>query len=344
MNKMAATAFAHPNIALIKYWGNRDDALRLPENGSISMNLASLATQTSVEFDGSLAGDELLINGVNAKGESLSRMSRFLDRIREMSRISFAGRVTSENNFPIGAGIASSAAAYAALALAGSRAAGLNLSERELSILARRGSGSACRSIPAGYVEWRLGEGDASSFAQSIAAPEHWDLVDVIAVVDQTKKKYSSSEGHRVARTSPFQTARVATSAKRLEICRKAILERDFQSLAGIVELDCNMMHAVMMTSSPQLYYYSPASLLIMQKAMEWRFQGLDVCFTLDAGPNVHLICLKKHENTIIDLCKSINQISSILISPVGEGAKTADTIGETKNAHKDNQWLQHGK
>ncbi len=331
MDQMAATALAHPNIALIKYWGNRDDDLRLPENGSISMNLASLGTKTSVEFDGSLAGDVLLINSTNVKGEALSRMSRFLDRVREMSRIFMPARVISEINFPIGAGIASSAAAYAALALAGSRAAGLNLSEQELSILARHGSGSACRSIPTGYVEWMHGDGDASSFAHSIAAPEHWNLVDIIAVVDQSKKKHGSSEGHRFARTSPFQAARVSTAAQRLDICRRAILEKDFLSLAGIVELDCNMMHAVMMTSSPQLYYYSPASLLIMQKALEWRFQGMDVCFTLDAGPNVHLLCPKKCEKSIIDLCKSINQISSIIISPVGGGATLVDTTGDAK-------------
>src|SRR5574342_110791 len=187
-----ATAQANPNLAFIKYWGNRDNVLRLPMNGSISMNLDGLSTRTTVSFQPSLPFDELIINGHEVTGSGLDRVSYILDIVRGMANIHERAEVMSENNFPSGTGIASSASAFAALALAGSKAAGLNLSERELSRLARRGSGSAARSIPGGFVEWQAGTGDEDSFAFSIAPAEHWALVDCIAVVSAAHKKTGS--------------------------------------------------------------------------------------------------------------------------------------------------------
>src|SRR5512138_214982 len=178
-----ATAQAHPNIAFIKYWGNRDNTLRLPMNGSISMNLDGLYTRTAVSFQPSLPFDELIINGHEVRGPGLDRTSYMLDIIRGMADIYEQAEVISENNFPSGAGIASSASAFAALALAGSKAGGLNLSEKDLSRLARRGSGSAARSIPGGFVEWQAGETDEDSFAYSIAGPKQWKIVDCVAIV-----------------------------------------------------------------------------------------------------------------------------------------------------------------
>src|SRR5512139_1246441 len=219
-----ATAQAFSNIAFIKYWGNRDDTLRIPSNGSISMNLEGLYTRTTVSFQPSLPFDELIINGHEVTGAGLARISHMLDIIRGMANIHERAEVMSENNFPSGTGIASSASAFAALALAGSKAAGLNLSERELSRLARRGSGSAARSIPGGFVEWQPGTSDEDSFAFSIAEPSHWDLVDCVAIVSAAHKKTGSTEGHSIAPTSPLQTARIADAPRRLEICRDAIL------------------------------------------------------------------------------------------------------------------------
>ena len=169
-----ATAQANPNIAFIKYWGNRDNNLRLPMNGSISMNLDGLYTRTTVSFQHSLPFDELVINGHEVRGAGADRVSFILDVIRSMANIHDFAEVITENNFPSGAGIASSASAFAALALAGSKAAGLDLNEAELSRLARRGSGSASRSIPGGFVEWQVGKTDEDSFAFSIAPAEHW--------------------------------------------------------------------------------------------------------------------------------------------------------------------------
>jgi diphosphomevalonate decarboxylase len=191
----------------------------------------------------------------------------------------------------MGAGIASSAAAFAALALAASAAAGLKLSERELSRLARQGSGSACRSVPAGFVEWQVGETEQDSYAYSIAGPEHWDLVDCVAVVATGHKPVGSTEGHALAGSSPLQSARVADTPRRLEVCRQAIQTRDFGALAEMIELDSNLMHAVMMTSQPPLFYWQPASLMIMNEVCAWRQAGLPAAYTLDAGPNVHVIC-----------------------------------------------------
>jgi len=169
----SAIAQSHPNIAFIKYWGNRDDRLRLSSNGSISMNLDGLSTQTQVTFDASLASDELILNSAPVQGSALKRVSVFLDLVRQMAELQLFARVESQNNFPMGAGIASSASAFAALALAASKAADLELNEKVLSRLARRGSGSACRSIPGGFVEWQAGEDDITSYAYSIAKPNH---------------------------------------------------------------------------------------------------------------------------------------------------------------------------
>src|SRR5215216_7122126 len=219
-----ATAQAAPNIAFIKYWGNHDNTLRLPSNSSISMNLDGLYTRTTVSFQPSLPYDELIINGHEVAGGGRERVSYVLDLIREMVKLRESAEVMTENNFPVGAGIASSAAAFAALALAGSKAAGLNLSEPELSRLARRGSGSASRSIPSGFVEWQAGTSNEDSFAFSIAEPNHWNLVDCVALVSAAHKKTGSTEGHTIAGTSPLQAARVADTPRRLDICRKAIL------------------------------------------------------------------------------------------------------------------------
>jgi diphosphomevalonate decarboxylase len=318
---MKITAEAHPNIAFIKYWGNRDDTLRLPSNGSISMNLAELVTRTTVEFDSTLKEDCLLLNGRPAEVLQAQRVSAFLDLVRQKASLSQFARVVTENNFPAGSGIASSASAFAALAVAASKAAGLSLSEREISTLARRGSGSASRSIPAGFVEWFAGTEDVSSFAQSFAQPDHWDLVDLVAVLDSSHKKTGSTAGHRLAVTSPLQAGRVADTPRRLDICRKAVLERDFSALATIIEQDCLMMHGVMMTSNPVLFYWLPATLQLTEMVPDWRMNGLPVAFTIDAGPNVHLIAPAESVSTLRSELHRLPAVQDLFITHPGGGA-----------------------
>jgi len=322
MNHPSATAQACANIALIKYWGNRDNALRLPSNGSISMNLDGLFTRTTVSFQPSLPFDELIVNGHEATGSGLERVSFILDLVREMTGIKMNAEVISENNFPSGAGIASSAAAFAALALASSTAAGLKLSEAELSRLARRGSGSASRSIPSGFVEWMMGGGDDDCIAVSIAPPDHLDLADCVAIVNAGHKKTGSTEGHALAWTSPLQAARVDDATRRLDICRNAILRRDFDALANIIEHDSDMMHSVMMTSNPPLMYWQAATVGIFHAARKWRASGLPVAYTVDAGANVHVICLSGQAGVVEKRLRELPGVSDVLVARVGGPAR----------------------
>ena len=320
-----ATAFANANIAFIKYWGNRDHELRIPSNGSISMNLDGLFTRTRVSFDNALYCDELVLDGQTRTGAALQRVSAMLDRVRRLAELSCNARVESRNNFPMGAGIASSASAFAALTLAACRAAGLDLDEAALSRLARTGSGSACRSVPGGFVEWRAGSRHENSYAYSIAAPEHWGLVDCVAIVSREHKVTGSSEGHPLAHTSPLQSARVDDAPRRLGICRRAILERDFEALAEIVELDSNLMHGVIMTSTPRILYWQPATLTVMQAVTAWRKQGLPVCFTIDAGPNVHVICTAPVGLEVAERLKALAGVEAVLSATPGGPAQTID-------------------
>jgi diphosphomevalonate decarboxylase len=320
-----ASAIANPNIALIKYWGNRHDELRLPANGSISFSLAGLRTVTHVRFEPDLPSDQLTINQRLATDRELARVSAHLELIRQMASIDVHADIDSENNFPSGAGIASSASAFAALTLAATSAVGLDLSPQQLSSLARRGSGSAARSIHPGFVEWYAGDDDQGSYAESIAPPDHWPLIDLIAIVNQGHKEIGSTQGHQLAPTSPMQPGRVKDAPRRLEICRRAILEKDFAELAEIVEQDSNLMHAVMMTSTPQLFYWEPASIELMRLVHQWREEGLSVCYTLDAGPNVHCITIVEDADEVEKRLGILDPVQQVIRCLPGSGARLVE-------------------
>lgn len=322
----SATAIANPNLAFIKYWGNRDHALRIPVNGSISMNLAGLHTRTTVAFDAALAQDVVVLDNAAGSPQASRRVVEHLDRARALANINTRAHVDSQNNFPSGTGIASSASGFAALTLAACAAAGLQLSERELSILARQGSGSASRSIPPGFVEWQAGTNNGDSFAFSIAPPDHWALTDCIAIASREHKKVGSTGGHALAHTSPLQEARVADTPRRLRLCREALLQRDFEKFAEVVEEDSAMMHAIMMTAQPPLYYWLPPTLAIMQAVREWRAGGLPACFTIDAGPNVHVITLAEHAAQVERRLRAIPGVLEVLTAAPGGGAELIQT------------------
>jgi diphosphomevalonate decarboxylase len=324
MSDRTATAIAHPNIAFIKYWGNCEPQTRIPANGSISMNLGGLETRTTVTFDTSLNSEILVLNGQRVNGASLERASHFLDRVRGMAGTKEFARIQSENNFPMGAGIASSASAFAALALAASTAAGLNLDEAALSRLARTGSGSACRSIPGGFVEWLADGCDPDSGAVSIASPQHWDLCDCVAIISRAHKPTGSTEGHALAHTSPLQKARVDGAPQRLSQCRNAILARDFEAFAEVTELDNNLMHAVMMTSKPQLLYWQPTTIAVIKAVQNWRAAGLAACYTVDAGPNVHVICERADQEQVQVRLRQIPGVQDVLVAYPGGPARLA--------------------
>jgi diphosphomevalonate decarboxylase len=241
-----------------------------------------------------------------------------LNVVRQLAAFEVHAEVVSENNFPSGAGIASSASAFAALALAAGEAAGLHLGETELSRLARRGSGSACRSIPGGFVEWHMGSSEQDSFAISIAPPDHWRLADCIAMVSEAHKPTGSTQGHALAATSQLQAARLTDAPRRLDLCRRAVLDRDFNSLASIVELDSDMMHAVMMTSTPSLHYWMPGSLAVMAAVRTWRQEGAPVCSTVDAGANVHVICSETRSQETAARLRTVPGVKDVLVAAVG--------------------------
>jgi diphosphomevalonate decarboxylase len=288
------------------------------------MVLDGLFTRTTVTFNSSQR-DSLVINDHPVIGRGLERVSYILDLVRGMANINDRAEVSSVNNFPAGAGIASSAAAFAALALASSRAAGLTLSEGQLSRLARRGSGSASRSIPSGFVEWMIGTGDDDCVAVSIAPPEHWALVDCVAIVNSAHKKTGSTEGHAIAGTSPLQKARLEDTPRRLDICRSAILNKDFEAFANIIELDSDIMHSVMMTSNPPLMYWQSATVGIFHAVREWRSKGLPVGYTVDAGANVHVICLGEYAREVVNRLRELAGVTDVLVAGVGGAARVVE-------------------
>jgi diphosphomevalonate decarboxylase len=318
---LSARAQASPNIALIKYWGNLDHELRIPANSSISITLGDLKTETQVTLDPSLKQDQLTINGSVASDIALARASHLLTLIRKQSGLDTFSQIESRNHFPMGAGIASSASAFAALTISASKAYGLQLDERSLSRLARRASGSAARSICSGFVELHCDKSDTGAYAEMIFPIDHWDLIDIIAVVDISHKAVSSSEGHLLSDSSPIQSTRVADADRRLGICRQALANKDFEQLAHVVELDSNLMHAVMMTSTPRLFYWKPETLTIMRSVEQWRAEGLEVCYTVDAGPNVHCICTSKSSNEVMRRLESLELLQELFLSKPGPGA-----------------------
>jgi diphosphomevalonate decarboxylase len=326
-----ATAIAHPNLALVKYWGKVDETLNLPANSSISISLGGATTVTSVQFKADLMGDQVLVNGQPADLDTSQRVSRHLDEIRALAGIELRAEIESTNDFPMAAGMASSASAFAALSLAGAQAAGLELDRTQLSILARHGSGSACRSIYGGYVEWLQGESDATSYALPLAAADHWDLRVITVIVTRKPKTISSSAGHRAAWSSPFFGARLERVGETLALVREAILARDFPQLALTVEREAISMHAVAMTGQlpgaewlSGLYYWEPATLALIHAVQGWRRQGVPVFLTIDAGPNVHLICerpaLDAIENRLAPLLDELG--ATALVSPPGREAR----------------------
>ncbi len=307
---MKATAIAPANIAFIKYWGRKDAKLRLPYNASISMNLSACTTTTTVEFSSNFEKD------IVSEGFDEKRIIVHIDRIRNIAKKLDRAKITTKNSFPKSAGIASSASGFAALTVAAASALGLKLSKKELSGFARLGSGSACRSIPDGFVKW---DGE---FAYSLYPPEHWDIRDIIVIVDSTNKKVSSSEGHDNVRSSPFFEKRLQDLPGRIARLEKALKDKDFREFGKVIEEECLDMHHVMQTQNPPLFYWNDKTKEVMNAVKTWRKMGLSLYFTIDAGPNVHLICEGKDEKKVFNALQSIGGIESIIVNKPAQGAR----------------------
>ena len=340
LSERKATCRAGSNIAFIKYWGVADgvEDVNIPLNNSISMTLADAHTTTTVAWDDSacLPEDTVVIDGVQLEGAPAERVVAHLDRLRALAGVSDRARVVSNNNFPMASGIASSASGFAALTVAGAAALGLRLDATRLSAVARQGSGSASRSLFGGFVEWERGWGreksesssllDSRSVAHQIHDEEYWALRDVIAIVSTGAKRVSSSGGHRLAATSPFNAARTACVGAWLETVRRAIAARDFSLLGPVLEADALAMHAVMMTSAPSLLYWQPGTLEVLQAVRAWREdEGVPVYFTIDAGPNVHLMCEADAAAEVERRVGALPAVQRVLTSGPGTGPQLLD-------------------
>lgn len=318
----SVTSVSPANIAFIKYWGKKNPKLNIPYNDSVSMNLDSCFTKTTTEFDPKLKNDKVYIGGIEVEGDKRQRVVKILNLIRAKAKIKFFAKVESENNFPSDAGIASSASGFSALALSASAAAGLNLNQKELSRLARMGSGSACRSIPDGFTFWKKGKDDVSSYAVEIAPPGFWDIRDVIAITSEGGKKTSSTEGHELATTSPYFALRIKNIGRRISKLKKAFLEKDIKKFGTLMEEEAIDLHLMAMSSKPPVHYWNSGTLEVMHEVIRLRENGIYCYFTMDAGPNVHIICLEDDEPKVKNAIKKLPLVKKVISNKAGKGAR----------------------
>lgn len=301
--KQSGKARAHTNIALIKYWGKADEALIIPMNNSLSVTLDRFYTETKVTFDETLSHDQLILNGEEVDAKESAKIQRYMDMIRKEAGITTHALIESENFVPTAAGLASSASAYAALAGACNEALQLGLSDKDLSRLARRGSGSASRSIFGGFAEWEKGHDDATSYAHRIDA-NGWedDLAMIFVVINNKSKKVSSRSGMSLTRdTSRFYQYWLDHVDEDLKETKDAISKKDFKRMGEVIEANGLRMHATNLGAQPPFTYLVPESYEAMRVVHECREAGLPCYFTMDAGPNVKVLIEKKNQQAIVD-------------------------------------------
>lgn len=332
MTQKTAFAQAHPNIALIKYWGKSDSAdHNEPAVASLSVTLDTLITQTRLTFDSSLVHDELILNHqIDVK--KLPRISENIDKLRRIAAIDWRCRIESENNFPTGAGLASSASGFAAIVAAGDRALNLGLNETQQSMLARSMSGSAARSISGGFVKIESQPAIPSDpvfgrhYAQKIASPEHWPLEVCIGVVSEKEKTIGSTEGmERTRYTSPYYDAWMQGNDTDLREAEQLILAKDFEKLADLSEFSCLKMHALAMASRPGIVYWAGATVDAMHCIRALRASGVPTFFTIDAGPQIKAICGPGYGKQVADALASVSGISRVIQCGMGQGVVTRD-------------------
>ncbi len=332
------TAEAHPNIAFVKYWGQRNSELYLPHNSSISMTINShLTTRTSVYISDSLKNDEVYLNREKANSGQLSRILRQVNYLRSKGEIPKDAkvRIASTNSFPTGAGIASSASGFAALAFALNEAFQLNYTQKELSILARIGSGSASRSVFGGFSQWNRGVKDngEDSYAEQLKPESFWpELRDLIVIVESKQKKVSSAEGmQRTVQSVPNYLEKASEAEVRVRTVRDALLAKDFVNLATEIMTDSERMHKLIEHSSPKFSYLGNVSGEIIDTVREFNTEKTKAAYTFDAGPNAHIIILEKHIEKLKNILRGIPGVIQIVEAGVG-GAPRIVTSGALLN------------
>ncbi|HLQ94941.1 MAG TPA: diphosphomevalonate decarboxylase [Pseudogracilibacillus sp.] len=321
---MRAVAKAHTNIALIKYWGKRNESLILPTNNSLSVTLDGLYTKTAVTFNPSLKEDLFYLNEELISGKAYEQVTQFLDKLRLMAvSPELYAEVTSVNKVPTAAGFASSASGFAALASAAQRALGLDLSNQELSKITRQGSGSACRSIYGGFVEWEKGvlEDGSDSFAVPVTPQNHWDIRVAAVVLTAQEKDVSSRTGmKRTVDTSVFYDGWLDSLPADLEGIKTGIMAKDFEKVGAIAEANCLKMHATTLGANPPFTYWTDATMAAMQTVQQLRKEGVPAYFTIDAGPNVKVLYLPENEQIVLERLRASRDVSEVIVSKVGGG------------------------
>ena len=318
---MRATAKAQPNIALIKYWGKRDVTRNLPAVGSISITLADLYTTMSVEFSAATVADTLTVNGVRDE-QMLPRVGQCLDAVAGAGRA--PAQVTSSSNFPIAAGLASSASAFAALVVAAAAACRNDLSRQQLASLAGRASGSAARSLLGGFVELRNTNDDV--VVSELRDKDSWPLQVVVAITASGPKPVGSSEAMELSRkTSPFYDRWVEQQDADLDEARAAIAARDFARLGAVAEHNCLKMHSVMWGSRPPMVYWNSATLACMEAIRDLQSDGVATFFTIDAGPQLKAVCEPAVAEKVRDALALVPGVEDVLVTGLGSGARRVD-------------------
>ena len=327
MKERIATAIATPNIAFVKYWGNRNERLILPAGGSISMTLdGTFTTTTTVWFSGSLRADEIWLNRKKVGRAEARRIIEHLELMRRAGRCGLKAKVASINNFPTAAGLASSASGFAALTLACAKALGARRSMTVLSALARRGSGSACRSLFGGFVEWARGErrDGSDSVARQVAPASHWpELVDVVAIVSEGRKHISSRDAmRRTVKTSRLFKERMQMHPDMLKQVRNAIMQKNAELLFDSIMHESDSMHAVMRDSRPPVVYINETSHAIADavRAFNADAGGMRCGYTFDAGPNAHVITTRKNEAAVRRMLAKVKGVRRVVSAGVGGG------------------------
>ena len=306
------------DIALIKYWGKKDEVLRLPENGSVSIKLDGLDTVTTVEFKESLTKDDITIQGESNNKET-ARVTKHLDRIRKSYGKDIFAKVVSINTFPKGTGLSSSGSGFAALTFAATKSLEMGLNEKELSILSRQGSGTACRCACGGFVEWLDGDTSESSYSYSYKPQDYWDIRDVVVIVDEGKKKISSTKGHSSAQTSPFYEERQKRITSKIKQIKSYIDNKDFEKMGILAEKEALEFHTILLTSEVPMIAWYPGTVEVMQEVIKLREEGILCYFTINTGFNVHVLTLPQYEKQVQERMMSLSSVQKVLLAKVGD-------------------------
>ena len=318
---MQATAIAQPNIALIKYWGKRDIDRNLPAVGSISITLSELQTQVSVDLNIDQSTDVLFVNE-DENPAMLPRISACLDRVLGSDRP--RARIRSRSNFPIAAGLASSASAFAATTVAAAGAGNLSLGTEELARLAGASSGSAARSLYGGFTE--LANSGDSIELTSLCDEGGWPMQVVVAITASGPKATGSTEAMEISReTSPFYSNWIAQQEHDLEVARTAIAGQDFTQLAAIAEHNCLKMHSVMWASRPPMIFWNAATMRCLQTVRRLQGDGRQVFFTIDAGPQVKAVCLPDDAEAVRQALAETPGVQEIMMTGLGSAARLVE-------------------